>query len=162
MPQENSRDDCNGPDEERGTAPGFYVALLHVMEDDMTERVSLHGLLAGTHAECVTELARAFPHGRWSEGADAFVIEDWIRKVRLHPVALPGCPCGHAWERHDVETGECEAHVHVHASGAASPCPCGRDLEHHQAENARHARMALKRLAAARTPGSRQSAPATV
>jgi hypothetical protein len=52
--------------------------------------------------------AERISHGRWSEGADAFVIKDWIRST-LHPVALPGCPCGHAWERHDVETGECEA-----------------------------------------------------
>lgn len=73
----------------RRMAAEFMVALLHVMEEDGSERVTFHRLLAGRHDAAVAELAREFPAGRWAVGAGQFIIEDWRRSISLHAADAP-------------------------------------------------------------------------
>ena len=126
------------------SSSGYLIALLHVFEGGThSEHTSIYGLFQDNHGDCITQLMRDFPNGRWEEGSNQFVVEDWRRSIRLYRVSCPTCACGHDWVSHDPVTGECECSA---PGPSLEPCPCGRDMEHHREENARLARHALKRL----------------
>lgn len=139
------------------TPSGYLIALLHVFEGGTySEHTSVYGLFEDNYEDCIAQLTRDFPDGRWEEGSNEFVVEDWRRSIRLYPVSCPTCACGHAWISHDPVTGECECSAPDPSLG---PCPCGRDMEHHREEKAKQARHALKRLVAGRRSTQSVSAP---
>jgi hypothetical protein len=50
---------------------GYLIALLHVFDGGTSsEHTSVYGLFQDNHGDCIAQLTRDFPNGRWEEGSN--------------------------------------------------------------------------------------------